>query len=91
VLPAAWHDYLILETAATKISGYEAQQIPGLLSNPCLRPCARRNDRFLDGDAARDTAADATRARQQAILEGEDRPAVQLIVGEAALHQQIGS
>jgi transcriptional regulator with XRE-family HTH domain len=91
VLPAAWHDFLILETAATSISGYEAQQIPGLLQTRAYARALAANDRSLDGEAARDKAAEAVQARHQAILEDEERPSVHLVVGEAALHQQIGS
>lgn len=35
VLPGAWRDYLITETAASKISGYDAQRVPA-----CCRPPA---------------------------------------------------
>jgi transcriptional regulator with XRE-family HTH domain len=31
VLPGPWQDYLALETAATGIAAYDAQQVPGLL------------------------------------------------------------
>jgi transcriptional regulator with XRE-family HTH domain len=89
VLPGAWQDYLILETAATKISGYEAQQIPGLLQTPAY--ARAQADRALDDEATRDKATEAVQARQQAILTGENRPDVHLIIGEAALRQQVGS
>ncbi len=91
VLPAAWQDYLILETAATKIAGYEAQRIPGLLQTPAYARALAETDPFLADDSARDRAAEAVPARQQAILGGEDRPEVRLIIGQAALHQQVGS
>ena len=45
---------------------------------------------MLDDDAARDRAAEAVLARQHAIL-GERRPEVHLVIGQAALHQQVGS
>ena len=37
VLPEAWQDYLLLETAASRILAYEAQRIPALLQTPDLR------------------------------------------------------
>jgi len=91
VLPGAWQDYLILETAATKISGYEAQQVPGLLQTPAYARAQAEVDRALDDDTARDSAAEAVRVRQQAILSRARRPDIHLIIGEAALHQQVGS
>ena len=90
VLPAAWQDYLILETAAAKISAYEAQRIPGLLQTPAYALALAETDPALDDDAARDRAVEAVAARQQAIL-GERRPDVHLVIGEAALHQQVGA
>lgn len=37
VLPGPQRDYLIMEAAASKITTYEAQRIPGLLQTPRLR------------------------------------------------------
>ena len=91
VLPGAWQDYLIMETAASKIAGYEAQRVPGLLQTPAYARALAEVDRSLDDDAARDRAVEAVLARQQAILGGERRPEVHLVIGEAALHQLVGS
>lgn len=90
VLPGAWRDYLILETAAPKIAGYEAQQVPALLQTSAYARALAETDPTLDDDAARDRATEAVLARQQAIL-GERRPEVHLVIGQAALHQQVGS
>jgi transcriptional regulator with XRE-family HTH domain len=90
VLPGAWRDYLILEAAASKINGYEAQQIPGLLQTRAYAWALAKTNPALSDDVARDRAADAVMARQQAVLEVERRPDVHLIIGEAALHQQVG-
>lgn len=90
ILPAAWQDYLILETAAPKIAGYEAQQVPGLLQTSAYARALAETNPLLDDDAARDRAVEAVLARQRAILV-ERRPEVRLIMGEAALHQQVGS
>jgi transcriptional regulator with XRE-family HTH domain len=90
VLPGPWQDYLVLETAASKITGYEAQQVPGLLQVPAYARALAETDPCLDDDTARDRAAEAVLARQQAIL-GERRPEVHLVIGQAALHQQVAS
>jgi transcriptional regulator with XRE-family HTH domain len=90
ILSGAWQDYLVLETAASKITGYEAQQVPGLLQTPAYARALAETDPSLADDAARDRAAEAVLARQQAIL-GERRPEVHLIIGQAALHQQVAS
>jgi transcriptional regulator with XRE-family HTH domain len=90
ILPAAWEDYLILETAAPKIAGYDAQQVPGLLQTTAYARALAETDPSLDDGAARDRAAEAVMARQRAILT-ERRPEVHLIIGEAALHQKVGS
>jgi transcriptional regulator with XRE-family HTH domain len=90
VLPGAWKDYLILETAASRIWAYEAQWIPGLLQTPAYARALAETDLALDDDAARDRAAEAVMARQQAILK-EHKPEVRLVIGQAALHQQVGS
>jgi len=90
VLPGAWQDYLIVETAASSISAYDAQRIPGLLQTRAYARALAEADPALTQEAARDRAADAVLARQQAIL-GEHRPEIRLVIGEAALHQRTGS
>ena len=90
VLRGAWEDYLILETAASRIWAYEAQRIPGLLQTPAYARALAEADPALGNDAARDRAAEAVMARQRTIL-GEQRPDIHLVIGQAALHQQVGS
>jgi len=90
VLAGAWKDYLVLEDAASRIAAYEAQRIPGLLQTSAYARALAGTDPSLADDAARDRAAEAVLARQRAIL-GGDRPEIHLIIGEAALHQQVGS
>jgi len=89
VLPAAWQDYLILETAASKISIYDAQRVPGLLQTPAYARALAERDPALKDAAARDRAVEAVAARQRAILE-DGEAEVRLIIGQAALHQQVG-
>jgi transcriptional regulator with XRE-family HTH domain len=89
VLPCAWHDYLILETGASRISVYEAQRVPALLQTPAYARELAEADLVLADDAARDRAVEAMKARQKAIL-GEPKPDIHVIIGEAALHQEVG-
>jgi len=90
VLPGAWRDYLILETAAPRIWAYEAQRIPALLQTRAYAQALAETDLSLEDDAARDRAVEAVMARQQAILQ-EHKPEIRLVIGQAALHQQVGS
>ena len=89
VLPEAWQDYLLLETAASRILAYEAQRIPALLQTPDYARALAETDPGLADDDARDRAVEATLTRQNAIL-GERKPDIHLIIGEAALHQAVG-
>jgi len=90
VLPGAWGDYLTLETAASTIWAYDAQRVPGLLQTPAYARALAERDPALKDAAARDRAVGAVAARQSAILE-EGGAEVRLIIGQAALHQQVGS
>jgi transcriptional regulator with XRE-family HTH domain len=90
VLPGAWRDYLIMESAASKISGYDAQRVPGLLQTLGYARALAEADPSLHDNVARDCTAEAIVARQQAIL---NKPGLELhlVIGEAALHQQVGT
>lgn len=90
VLSGAWQDYLIMETAASKIHAYDAQRVPGLLQTVPYARALAETDPSLDDDAARDRAAESVLVRQQAVL-GNGWPTVRVVIGEAALHQQVGS
>jgi len=89
-VPGAWQDYLLLETAASQVSIYEAQRIPALLQTPEYARAPPAAAPALGDEESRDKVVEATLARQSAIL-GERKPDIHLIVGEAALHQRIGS
>ena len=88
-LPGAYHDYLILEAAASQVLLYEAQRVPVLLQNPAYAQALAKADPGLMSSEARDRVVEAVLARQKAIL-GERKPDIQVIIGEAALHQQVG-
>ena len=99
VLPGAAIDYLMLETAAPMIAGYEAQRVPVLLQTPAYARALAQASTALTDEAAWDRATEAVLARQHAILgerrhgvnPREPRPAVHLVIGQAALHQEVGS
>jgi len=90
VLPGAQRDYVILEAAASRITAYEAQRVPGLLQTPAYARALAGADPLLPDEAARGRAVEAVLARQRAVL-AERRPQVHLVIGQAALHQQVGS
>jgi hypothetical protein len=89
VLPGACQDYLLLESSASKVSVYEAQRIPALLQTPDYARALAEADPGLAGEDAQDRMVEATLARQEAIF-GERKPDIHLIIGEAALHQEVG-
>jgi transcriptional regulator with XRE-family HTH domain len=98
ILPGAVMDYLILETAASRIAGYEAQRVPVLLQTPAYARALAQGIPGLADEAAWDRAAEAVLARQDAIL-GQRRPGqypdavpaqVHLVIGQAALSQRVG-
>jgi transcriptional regulator with XRE-family HTH domain len=89
VLPGAWQDYLLLEVDASRVLVYEAQRVPALLQTADYARALAEADPALTDDDARDRAVDETLARQKAIL-GERKPDIHVIIGEAALHQEVG-
>jgi transcriptional regulator with XRE-family HTH domain len=99
VLPGASWDCAVMEAAATRIEVYEAQRVPVLLQTPGYARALAEARAPLAGEAAWAREADAAAARQEAILgeraaggyPGSRRPSVHVIIGEAALLQQVGS
>ena len=89
VLPGAWQDYLLLEAGASRVLIYEAQRIPALLQTVDYARALAEADPALADDDARDRVVEATLARQKTVL-GERKPDIHMIIGEAALHQEVG-
>jgi transcriptional regulator with XRE-family HTH domain len=88
VLPRAAREYLWLEAAASKVSVYEGQRVPALLrAEGYARAIAEHDPLVAAGTAGK--VADAVAARQRAILSAE-QPELVLVIGEAALRQQVG-
>jgi len=89
VLTSESRDYLIMESLAAQILTYHTQQIPDLLQTKAYAiAVAEASTSAPDPDAAC-RSAEATLARQQAIL-GAKEPELTVIVAEGALRQQVG-
>jgi transcriptional regulator with XRE-family HTH domain len=85
VLPGGWLDYLITETAASKIEAYQPQLVPDLLQTPEYA----RAVIGADPAGAHELVLEAMLTRQQVIL-GERQTELAVVIGEAALHQVVG-
>lgn len=89
ILPLDDIDYLQLETTARQIRCYGAVQVPDLLQT--AQYAAALADAQPDtSEQDRDTLLQTLLARQQA-LRNRGTVQVTIIVGEAALHQQVGT
>ena len=81
-------DYVIMESAASEIMVYEAQLIPDLLqTDEYARAVAAAEPSYLT-EQQREDAVAAQAARRQAVLSGGRR--VGVVLGEGALHQEVG-
>ena len=89
VLPETWQDYLLLEAGASRVLIYEAQRIPALLQTVDYARALAEADPALADDDARDRVVEATLARQKKVL-GERKPDIHVVIGEAALYQEVG-
>ena len=88
VLPRAAREYLWLEAAASKVFVYEGQRVPALLrAEGYARAIAEHDPLVPAGTAGK--VADAMAARQRAVL-GAEQPELVMVIGEAALRQQVG-
>jgi transcriptional regulator with XRE-family HTH domain len=89
VLSDAGQDFVIMETAASEILGYEACRVPDLLQTAEYARAVADADTACTGDEQRAHAVEVKLARQRTVLQ-ERRPRLELVVGEAALHQAVG-
>ena len=89
VLPGAWQDFLLLEAGASRVLIYEAQRIPALLQTVDYARALAEADPAMADDDVRDRVVEATLARQKKVL-GERKPDIHVVIGEAALHQEVG-
>jgi transcriptional regulator with XRE-family HTH domain len=89
VLTEESRDYLLMESLAGQLLTYHTQQIPDLLQTRAYAiAVAEVGTSAPDPDAAC-RSAEATLARQKAIL-GTKEPELTVIIAEGALHQQVG-
>jgi transcriptional regulator with XRE-family HTH domain len=90
VLSDAYLDYVIMESAASEIMVYEAQLIPDLLqTDDYARAIAAAEPGYLT-DQQREDAVAAKAVRRQVVLGGRSTARLGVILGEGALHQEVG-
>lgn len=80
---------IICQAAASQVLAYEAQRIPALLQTAAYARALAETDPGLADDDAIDKDVEAVLARQRVIV-GERKPDIQVIIGEAALRQEVG-
>ena len=88
VLPGAYLDYVIMESAAAEIMTYEAQVVPDLLQTDEYARAIAAAEPGYATDQQREDAVAAKAVRRQVVLPGAGRLSV--ILGEGALHQAVG-
>ncbi len=88
VLPRAARDYLWLEAAASKVFVYEGQRVPALLRAEGYARAIAEHDPLVPAGTAR-KVTDALATHQRAVLSAE-QPELVMVIGEAALRQQVG-
>lgn len=89
VLTGESRDYLIMESLAGQILTYHTQQIPDLLQTRAYAVAVAEASTSAPDPYAARRAAEATLARQQAIL-GAKEAELAVIIAQGALHQQVG-
>jgi len=90
VLSEAYLDYIIMESAASEIMVYEAQLVPDLLQTDDYAAALARAEPGFTKEQREDTVA-AKAVRRQAVLGGADGgPRLAVVLGEGALHQEVG-
>jgi transcriptional regulator with XRE-family HTH domain len=88
VLPPAAVEYLGLEAAASQVLVYEGQRVPALLrAGGYARAMAEHDPAVPPGAAG--AVAEVTALRQRTVL-GSGRKELVMVVGEAAVRQQVG-
>ena len=91
VLPGAYLDYVIMESAAAEIMTYEAQLIPDLLQTDGYARAIAAAEPGYAADQQREDVMAAKAIRRQVILGGtSDGRRLSVILGEGALRQAVG-
>ena len=89
VLTDAGQDFVIMEAAAAEILGYEPHRVPALLQTAAYARAVAAADPAFTNDAQRGQAVEVTLLRQRVVLK-ENRPRLDVVLGEGALHQAVG-
>jgi transcriptional regulator with XRE-family HTH domain len=89
VLSAGAQDYVIMESAATQVLGYEANQVPELLQIPDYSRAVAAADARWTSAEQRAHALEVTLNRQRVVLGGR-APLLDVVVSEGALRQVVG-
>ena len=90
VLSEAYLDYIIMESAASEIMVYEAQLVPDLLQTDDYAAALARAEPGFTKEQREDTVA-AKAVRRQVVLSSADGgPRLAVVLGEGALHQEVG-
>jgi transcriptional regulator with XRE-family HTH domain len=88
VLPSAAREYLWLEAAASHVFVYEGLRVPALLRAEGYARAIAEHDPLVPA-GTEGKVADVLAARQRAVL-GAKQPELVMVIGEAALRQQVG-
>ncbi len=88
VLPGAYLDYVIMESAASEIMTYEAQVVPDLLQTDDYARAIAAAEPGYATEQQRDDAVAAKAVRRQVVLPGTRR--LSMVLGEGTLHQAVG-
>lgn len=89
VLPAAAQDYILMESCASQVLLYEPQRVPDLLQTAEYAGAMAAADPAGLEREWRDRLVEVILTRQQAAL-GERSMRIEVVLGEAALHQAVG-
>lgn len=89
VLTGPGEDFVIMESAAAEIFCCEPHRVPALLQTPAYARAVTDADPAFTSDAQREKAVEVTMVRQRIVLK-ERHPALEVILGEGALHQAVG-
>jgi uncharacterized protein DUF5753 len=88
LLPGGFADLVMMEAAAAEIMIYDPQLVPPLLQTAGYARAVAQAQPWYQSGEEHDLAVAANIARQEAVLNGTRKLTV--IIGEAALHQQVG-
>jgi transcriptional regulator with XRE-family HTH domain len=88
IWPAAYLDYVIMESLASEVMTYEAQLVPDLLQTDDYARAVAAAKPGYAREQEREDAVAAKAARRQVVLDGRRR--LWVVLAEGALHQAVG-